>query len=263
LVFVKHRTSTNVTLTTWKALFLREAVTRLAAGRAAWVWLFAEPLAYLVFVMTLFGFIFHRKVGGVDGAMFVVTGLLGFNFARNTFVRSMEAIKANAALFAYRQVHPIDTVLVRAALEAFLNLLSAIVLLAGASLFNFEVLPTDPLGVMGAILGLWLFGVGVGLILSASTKLVTELGKVINILITPLTFISGVMIPASTVPQPYRDMLLFNPILHGLECLRGAYFAAYHTVPEASLAFLYLCALTTVFFGLALHVRYSRRLVAE
>jgi capsular polysaccharide transport system permease protein len=152
---------------------------------------------------------------------------------------------------------------VRAALEAFLNLLSAIVLLAGASLFNFEVLPADLLGVMGAILGLWLFGVGVGLILSASTKLVTELGKVINILITPLTFISGVMIPASTVPQPYRDMLLFNPILHGLECLRGAYFAAYHTVPEASLAFLYLCALTTVFFGLALHVRYSRRLVAE
>lgn len=260
---MKNRSSTNVTLTTWKALFLREAVTRLAAGRAAWAWILVEPMAYLAFIMTLFGFIFHRKVGGVDGAMFVVTGLLGFNFARNTFLRSMEAIKANAALFAYRQVHPIDTVLVRAALEAFLTLLSAIVLLAGASLFGFDVLPADPLGVIAALAALWLFGLGVGLILSASTKLVNELGKVVSILVTPLYFISGVMIPASTIPQPYRDMLMVNPILHGLERLRGAYFAAYHSVPEASLAFLYLCALTTIFFGLALHVRYSRRLVAE
>ena len=101
------------------------------------------------------------------------------------------------------------------------------------------------------------------MILSASTKLISELGKVVTILITPLYFISGVMIPAANIPQPYRDVLLVNPILHGLESLRGAYFASYHSVPEASLAYLYLCALTTVFFGLALHVRYSRRLVAE
>lgn len=260
---MNNRSSANITLTTWKALFLREAVTRLAAGRAAWVWILVEPLAYLAFIMTLFGFIFHRKVGGVDGAMFVVTGLLSFNFARNTFQRSMEAIKANAALFAYRQVHPIDAVLVRAVLEAFLTLLSAIVLLAGASLFDFEVLPADPLGVMVSLTGLWLFGLGIGLILSASTKLINELGKVVGILLTPLYFLSGVMIPASTIPQPYRDILLVNPLLHGLESLRGAYFASYHSVPETNLAYLYLCALTTVFFGLALHVRYSRRLVAE
>jgi capsular polysaccharide transport system permease protein len=99
------RSSTQITLATWKALFLREAVTRLAAGRAAWAWLLFEPIAYLMFLMTLFGFVYHRQIGGVDGAMFVVTGLLGFYFARNTFLRSMEAIHANGALFTYRQVH--------------------------------------------------------------------------------------------------------------------------------------------------------------
>jgi len=257
------RSSVQITLATWKALFLREAVTRLAAGRAAWVWLLFEPLGYLIFIMTLFGFVYHKKVGGVDGPMFVVTGLLGFYFARNTFLRSMEAIHANGALFTYRQVKPIDTVLVRAALEGFLTLLSAILILAGASLFHYDVLPDDPLLVMATVFGLWLCGLGLGLILSAATKLVAELGKVVNILITPLYFVSGVMIPASTIPQPYRDYLLLNPFLHGLEVLRGAYFSPFRAVPEASLGYVYGFALCAVFLGLSLHLRFSRQLVAE
>lgn len=257
------RSPVNITLGTWKALFLREAVTRLAAGRAAWVWLLVEPLAYLIFIMTMFGFVYHKMVGGVEGAMFIVTGLLGFYFARNTFTRSMEAIHANGALFTYRQVKPVDTVLVRAALEGFLTLLTSILILAGASLFGYDVLPDDPLTVMVTILGLWLCGLGLGLILSAGSKLIAELGKVMNILVTPLYFISGVMIPASTIPQPYRDWLLLNPLLHGLEILRGAYFIHFHVVVGASLAYLYGFALVTVFLGLSLHLRFSRRLVAE
>lgn len=257
------RSSTRIALSTWKALFLREAVTRLSAGRAAWVWLLFEPLAYLIFLMTLFGFIYHRLVGGVDGAMFVVTGLLGFFFARNTFLRSMEAIHANAALFTYRQVHPIDTVLVRAALEGFLTLISAALLLAGASVFGYQVIPDDPLFVMIAVLGLWLTGLGLGLIFSALIKLVSELGKVINILVMPLYFISGVMMPASSIPQPYRGWLMVNPLMHGLESLRGAYFAQFHQAPEVELSYLYGCALVAIFLGLTLHLRFSRKLVAE
>jgi capsular polysaccharide transport system permease protein len=257
------RSSLQITFATWKALFLREAVTRLAAGRAAWVWLLFEPMAYLIFIMTLFGFVYHKTVAGVEGAMFVVTGLLGFYFARNTFLRSMEAIHANGALFTYRQVKPIDTVLVRATLEGFLTLLSALLILAGASLFHYDVLPSDPLLVMATVFGMWACGLGIGLALSAATKLVSEMGKVVNILVTPLYFISGVMIPASTIPQPYRDWLMVNPFLNGLEVLRQGYFFQYHAVPEASLAYVYEFALVMVFFGLSLHLRFSRRLIAE
>lgn len=257
------RTPAQITFGTWKALFLREAVTRLAAGRAAWAWLLFEPVAYLMFLMTMFGFVYHRKIGGVDGAMFVVTGLLGFYFARNTFLRCMEAIHANAALFTYRQVHPIDTVLVRAALEGFLTLISAALLLAGAAMFHYDVIPGDPLLVMVTVFGLWLCGLGLGLILSAAAKLVAELGKVIHILVTPLYFVSGVMIPAMSIPQPYRDWLMYNPFMHGLEFLREGYFPQYHMAPEASMTYLYEFALVSIFLGLMLHLRFARKLVAE
>jgi len=34
----------RVTFSVWKAMFLREAVARLSAGRAAWLWLLLEPV---------------------------------------------------------------------------------------------------------------------------------------------------------------------------------------------------------------------------
>jgi capsular polysaccharide transport system permease protein len=245
------------------ALFLREAVTRLSAGRAAWLWILLEPLAHVIFLMTLFGFVFHRIVSGVDGAMFIMTGLLGFIVARNTATRSAGAVSANAALFAYRQVLPVDTVLVRAALEGFLMLLSTLVLLAGAGLARFDVLPHDPLTVLAAFAGLWLLGAGLGLMLSVAAQLAPEASKLVNIAFIPLYFISGVMVPAMAIPQPYRQWALLNPFLNGLEMLRAGFFPQFHAAPEAGLSYLYAFALTALFFGLALHVRYAERMVAQ
>lgn len=238
-------------------------MTRLSATRAAWLWILIEPIAHVVFLMTVFGFVLHRIVDGVDGAMFVMTGLMGFFMARNTASRCMEAISANTALFAYRQVKPVDPVLVRAFLEALLAVLSTVLLMCGATLFGFNVVPADPLLVLGAFLGLWLSGAGLGLILSVASSLVPEIGKVVRMLFTPLYFVSGVMVPAMTIPPQYRDWMFINPFLHGLEKLRQGYFSQYHTSPDASLFYLYGFALVVIFFGLALHVRFSKRLVMQ
>jgi capsular polysaccharide transport system permease protein len=257
------RSSLAIAIAVCKALFLREAVARLSAGRAAWLWILLEPVAHLVFLMTLFGFILHSVVSGINGAMFIATGLLGYFMARNTATRCMEAINANTALFAYRQVLPVDTVLVRATLEGFVALLSALVLLAGASLFGFSVIPYNPLVTMAAVGGLWLSGTGLGLILSVMSELVPEIGKLVRLMFTPLYFISGVMFPALAVPQPYRDWMFLNPFLHGLEILRDGFFSQFHAAPEASLSYLYGFALIAVFFGLALHVRFAQRMVTQ
>ncbi len=257
------RTAWDIQRSVIAALFLREAVNRLSTGRAAWLWLLLEPVAHLIFMMALFGFILHRMTYGINGAMFVVTGLLGFFMARNTATRCMDAVNANAALFAYRQVLPVDTVLVRAFLEGFLALISALLLFAGASLFGFEVIPHDPLLLLVAAGGLWLCGAGLGLILSVAAALIPELGKIVRILFIPLYFVSGVMLPAMAVPQPYRDWMLYNPFLHGLEVLRTGFFPQFHAAPEASWTYLYGFALVTIFFGLALHVRFANRLVAQ
>lgn len=257
------RSSASITWAVWKALFLREAVARLSAGRAAWLWILLEPLVHLIFLNVLFGFILQQVVSGIDGGLFITTGLLGFFMAQNTALRCKDAIDANTALFAYRQVLAVDTVLVRAALEAVLVLLSALVLLLGLGLLDYKIVPQDFLLVMVSFAALWLAGLGLGLILSVAAELIPEAGKVAGMMFRPLYFLSGVMYPLSAIPPAYRDWLLLNPLVHGIESLRIGFFPQYHAIAGVSLAYLLGFALATVCLGLALHVRFAARLVTQ
>ena len=258
-----ERSPASITWAVWKALFLREAVARLFAGRAAWMWILVEPVVHMGYLYLLFGFVLQRLISSIDGGMFILTGVLGFFMAQNTAMRSKEAINANTALFTYRQVLPVDTVLVRAAVEAVLLMISALFLLTGLGLLGSRIVPHDFLLVMVALTALWLSGLGLGLMMSVANELIPEVGKVTGMLFRPLYFLSGIMYPVSAIPPPYRDWLLLNPFVHGIETLRNGFFPQYHVVVGVSLSYLLGFALVTVCLGLALHVRFGGRLVAQ
>ena len=257
------RTSLLIAWTVWKALFLREAVARLSAGRAAWVWILAEPIVHLVFLIVLFGFVLQRLISGIDGGMFITTGIIGFLLARNTATRPINAINANATLLTYRQVLPVDTVLVRAALEAFPFMVSALFLLTGLGLLGYQVFPHDFLQVMLAFASLWLAGIGIGLTLSVASELIPEVGKVAGMVFGPLYFLSGIMYPPSAIPPAYQSWFLLNPFVHGIETVRTGFFPQYHTIQGVSIGYLLGFAMVTICLGLALHVRFATRLVAR
>lgn len=257
------RSATSVTLSTWKALFLREAVNRLSSGRAAWAWVLFEPLSHVALMVAMFTVVRMSSVGGVDIVVWLMVGMLAFFTFRRPAHQSMNAISANRALFSYRQVKPVDTVLVRAGVEGFLMLVVSALLMLGAALFGHNVIPADPLKALEAFLGLWLLGLGYGLVSSAAVELIPEMGKVFSFLMTPMYILSGVMFPVASIPYPYQGYLLYNPAVHGLEGARLAFAPYYHAVPGLSIAYLYLCALVLIFLGLALHVRFSNRLVMQ
>lgn len=257
------RTPTAVTLSVWKALFVREAVHRLFGSRGAWVWLLFEPVIHIVFLMFVFTVIRMREVGGIDTPLWLMVGLLAFFIFQRAGTQGMNAVGANQALFGYRQVKPVDTVLVRASLEGFLMLLVAAILFSGAGLFDFVVMPANPLAVLEAFLGMWLVGLGFGLIASVATELVPEFGKIIGVLMRPLYLLSGVIFPIAMLPPPYRDFLMYNPLANGLEAARLGFAPYYQAVPGTSIPYLYGFALTIIFFGLALHVRFAQRLAAK
>lgn len=258
-----RRTSARVALSVWKALLLREALYRLFGSRAAWVWLLMEPVVHIVFLMFIFTVVRARIVGGIETPLWLMVGLLAFFMFKRAGMQAMNAVGANQALFAYRQVKPVDTVLTRAALEGFLMLLVAILLFAGAGLLGIAIIPADPLAVFEAFFALWLLGLGFGLGASVAAVLVPELAKLIGLIMIPLYFLSGVIFPIASVPLPYREWLMLNPVAHGLEATRLGFAPYYQAVPEMNIAYLYGCALVSIFFGLALHTRFALRLATK
>jgi capsular polysaccharide transport system permease protein len=258
------RTSLAITISVWKALFLREAVARISGRRFAWAWLLLEPIFHIVFLMVLYSVLRMRTVGGIDTALWIMVGLLAYFMFQRSGTQVMNAVNANRALFNYRQVKPVDAVLVRGALEGFLMILISILCFIGAGLFGISsVIPVDPLAVLQAVFGMWLVGLGYGLMASVAVELIPEMGNILNLAMTPMYFMSGVMFPIGSVPPPYRDWLLLNPLAHGVEAARLGFAPYYHAFPGLNIAYLYGFALTAFFLGLALHNRFATRLVTR
>jgi capsular polysaccharide transport system permease protein len=95
------------------------------------------------------------------------------------------------------------------------------------------------------------------------TTLVPEIGKVANLVFTPMYFLSGVMFSPAMLPPAARDWLLLNPVMHGLEALRAAFFPGYHRAAGVDLGYLAAFALLSLLFGLALHVRFALKLTTK
>lgn len=245
----------------WYALFMREAVARLMSGRLAGVWLLVEPLAHTLFLALLFGFVFARTLPGVDYVLFVMVGLMAWKLFQATMNRSMNAVSANQALFSFRQVKPVDAVLVRCGLEGFLEVIVFGVLIVLMAFVGKDLVPSDPPRVLLVGTLLWLLGAGFGLMFSVMVTLLPDSDKLLGIVLQPLYFMSGIMYSMQVVPEPYRSWLLLNPVANGIELLRAAYFPGFHAASGASLGYLSFWVLCTLALGLALHVRYERRLV--
>lgn len=257
---VQPRSSVKIIYETWKALFLRAAVNSLSGSRTAWFWLLVEPIAFIVLLMWVFTALRVRTIGGIDTAIWVMAGVLSFLVFRRAAVQSMMALVGVNKLFTYPQIRPVDPVLVAASLEGFLMLIVTVILLAGAWMYGLDVIPDDPLAVMEALLGLWLLGVGFGLVGSVANKLMPPIGAVMSFTMRPLYFLSGVMFPVTLIPYPYLDWFKLNPLVHGLEAARLGFAPYYYVSSDLSISYLYGWAIATIFFGFALHVRYANQL---
>ncbi|MGQ7298503.1 ABC transporter permease [Marinobacter nauticus] len=258
------RTPLQVTWNVWEGLFLREAVARLSADRIAWIWLVAEPIAHvalLVWLRTIMGRI--KIIPGADFIPWLVVGITLFIMFRNQLNRGMEAINANKSLFAYRQVLPVDTVLIRCGLEGLLSSVVVVLMLFGFSAVGYDMTPHRPLGSLLIWVTVLCFGLGVALILSTAVTIAQELSKFIRMAMFPLYFLSGIMIPVKYFPRELQEYLLYNPVLHGVELIRLGYFEYYRVVDGISYTYLLLWTTVSLTLGFLLQMRFSTRLVAK
>lgn len=250
------------TLAVWQALFLREALDRFFGSRAAWAWLLVEPAMHIGFMSAVWGMMRRNSMGGINVSMWIILGMLSFFLFRRTAVQTLHALDCNKAFFAFRQVRPFDVALVRASVEAFSMVFISLFILGCAAMMGLDVLPDDPLKALLALSGLWLFGLGYGLVTSVCMRLVPDSGHVFQILMMPLYLISCVIMPLTFIPPPYRDWLLWNPLVHGLELVRLGFFSNYHTL-DVSFSYLYAWATGSIALGLALYRGLETRLVMQ
>jgi len=261
---MQRRSSWQVTLHVWHAMFMRDLTARMTADRMAAVWLFLEPVLHVMVMIGVRQLIGSgRIVPGVDFVCWLLIGIMAFFLFRDTLTRSMNGIAASQALFAYRQVLPVDTVLIRAVLEGILRTVTLLLMCGAVVFYGLDLIPHDPLGALAVWGYIWILGLGCALICSVLMTLLPELGKLVPILLMPMYILSGAMLPIQMFPYSLREYLLYNPMLHGVEAFRLCIFPNYHSMTGIDLMYLQQWAISTLLLGMLLQVRYQARLKAQ
>ncbi|WMC09212.1 ABC transporter permease [Oceanimonas pelagia] len=262
---LQGRTPWQVTRSVWFAMFMREAVSRTMADRMGWFWMIAEPVAIIAIMTFIRSFVSggHQFITGAEFIPWMIVGMMGFFLVREGMTRSQGAVNANKALFAYRQVQPVDPVLIRVYLEGLLRTFIFLLFVLGGLLLGLELFPDNAIKALFGWISLWALGLGLGLVVSVTGTLIPETTKIINMVSLPLLIISGVILPLNVLPHYLLEYLMLNPIVHGLEFIRAGFFHNYRVVHGTSETYLWLWVLALNALGLLLHIRYKERLKAQ
>ncbi len=246
------RTSLQIMRDTIQALLMRELKTRFGAKKLGYFWALVEPAGQAAMLSVLFTLRGRNSISGAEVIVFMLCAILPFKFFSKLLPQLSLAVKSNKALFAYRQVSPMDPIITRLLIEAVTFVVVYVVIFLILAWLGYEVWPDDLLALLGISALLAILGAGIGLIMCSAVAHWEDASKVLSMIMMPMFFISGILFCATMIPQQYWYLFSWNPIFHVMELSRDAFFASY-TTPIGSWEYVGLCALVSISIGLVLY----------
>ena len=217
------------------ALLMREILTRYGRHNVGFLWVFFEPMMFTLGIIGLWTATKATHGSNVPITAFAVTGYSSVLLWRNAVGRCALAIVPNQSLLYHRNVRVLDLFTSRVLLEV-----------AGASVSFFFLsllfisigMMKPPVDITLIIFGwiyLALLGTGLGFAvgaLSERSETVERVWHTIAYLMFPL---SGAVFMVEWLPPAFQKIVLYIPMVHGVEMLRSGYFGpvvkAHYSIP--------------------------------
>lgn len=244
------------------ALLRREMLTRFGRHNIGFMWLFVEPMLFTVGVTLLWTATQSYHGSDLPISAFALSGYSSVLLWRNMPGRCIGALQANLPLMYHRNIKVGDIYVARLLLEfggATISFASLAVLFIAIGWID---PPDDFLTVAAGWLLIAWFGsalaIGLGA-LSYISELVDKLWHPFSYILFPL---SGAAFLVAALPRIAQDVVLWIPIVHGVELVREGFFGE---KARAIYDLGYLLSANLILSVIALIVlRYvSRRVVPE
>lgn len=253
----KHKTSRAIV-----ALLLREMSTTYGRSPGGYLWAFLEPIAGIALLSLVFSAAFRTPALGNSFPLFYATGYLPFVFYSTVASRVGASIKFSKKLLNYPSVTYFDAIMARFILTTLTHSVVLVVVLTGIILV-WDIHPIlDPVRILNSLGMAAVLGLGVGTLncyLFWAVPVWEQLWGIIN---RPLFFVSGVFYLFESVPEPFSNYLVFNPLLHVVGEMRRGVFTNYpgnYVQP----VYIYMFAFFAFALGLLLLNRYNRSILND
>ncbi|MCG3174103.1 MAG: Teichoic acid translocation permease protein TagG [Myxococcota bacterium] len=198
----------------------RELAARYKQTAARGLWAVFKPMSQLAVFVVVFGSLLEIPHVHMPYPIFVLIGLMAWNWFSTSVSRGAEQLLAQGSLLCKsafpREIFPLTQVLV--ALADFgmnLVLLVALCLIHGVGPYWTWLLAIP------VSLGVLLFISGLVLLFSALNMLFRDVGHGLGLLLQIGMYLSPVFYPAAVIPEKWRVLYFLNPMAGYIESLRA------------------------------------------
>lgn len=244
------------------ALLLREIMTRYGRHNIGFLWLFVEPMLFTLGVTALWTATQSAHGSSLPIVAFAITGYSSVLLWRNMSNRTIGALEPNLSLFYHRNVRPIDIYISRLLLEGAGATMSFVFLTVFFGFIGWLQMPEDVLQVATGWMMLAWFGISLALFigaLSETFEVVDKFWHPLSYLLFPL---SGAAFLVDALPTRAQDVVLWLPMVHGVEYLREGYFGS-QIIAHYDLTYMVMVNLILTILGLAHLRKVSREVIPE
>jgi ABC-2 type transport system permease protein len=210
-------------LTVWKREMLR-----FLADRSRIIASLAQPVLFLFVLGTGLSSIVSAGSGGVDFRTFLFPGVLATSVLFTATFSGISIVWDREFGFLREMlVAPVSTSSIitgKALGGATVATLQSLIILAMAGMVG---VPYDPVLMLELVVLLFLMAflvTAMGLVLAARVKQIQAAMPMVQLVITPLMFLSGALFPLSGLPRWLDILTRINPMTYAVEPLRSAVF---------------------------------------
>ncbi len=173
------------------------------------LWSVLNPLLFMSITSIIFSTMFKVQIPNFP--IYFLCGQIIFTFFAESTSLAQNGIIGNGALikkvYTPKYIFPLSKICF-----ALINTLFSLVAILIITLFMGYSLPLTSILFLIPILYVFIFSVGVGILLSALTVFYRDILHLYSIFISLLSFFSAIFYPVEIIPEKVRTFVLFNPV---------------------------------------------------
>jgi len=243
-------------------LLYREIQTRFGSKQFGYFWGIFDAMLMIIIFAGLKKIVSSNSMLHLDFTVFLAIGFLSFFLWKNIVNKSLTAFSANKALFLYQRVRPYHTLLTRLFLEVLISISTIFIFLFIGWFFGFDLSIDNFLFTILSLGWLIVFGFSIGFLSSILSELYEIYAKVMNILLSPLLFISAIMYSVESLPPKLQEVILYNPLVHFMELIHGFYFKSLNT-NHVDFEYIFYWTVVPLILGLYLYRKHEERIISS
>lgn len=217
------------------------------------LWSMLNPILMMLITAMVFSNLFRFDIKNF--ALYLLTGQIIFTFYAEATNFAMGSILENGALIKKVYIPKYLFPLSRVA-SSGVNLCFTLPAMLVIMLYTGQPIQIEILFIVVPLLLLFVFCLGIGLLLSALTVYFRDMFHLYGVVLTALNYATPIFYPESIIPEDYRFLIELNPLYFFLQAFRDVVYS--NTIPSIEL--LLICTAISIFsLFLGMYVFYKKQ----